>query len=60
MTQSCAAFISDVADDLTDLKKRLDDADKKKKALQNDLQAAEDQLDGIKRGRTRKDITGLA
>lgn len=40
----------DAANDLTNLKKRLDDAEKKKQALQKDLQNAQKQLNGIRTG----------
>ncbi|CAJ1072333.1 laminin subunit alpha-3-like [Xyrichtys novacula] len=41
--------LKDAKDDLADLKKRLADAETKKKALQNDLTAAENQLNDINR-----------
>lgn len=40
----------DAADGLTNAKRRLSEADKKKKALQSDLLDAQNQLSGIKTG----------
>uniref|UniRef100_A0A671YSI5 Laminin subunit alpha 3 n=1 Tax=Sparus aurata TaxID=8175 RepID=A0A671YSI5_SPAAU len=42
--------------DLTDLTKRLKDADKKKTALQKDLLDVQNQLNDVKRGRTVKNL----
>lgn len=38
------------ASDLADQRKRLEDANKKKKSLEEDLQKAQDELSGIQRG----------
>lgn len=59
VTNSCISLI-DAAGDVTDLAERLKNADKKKKALQKDLLDAQNQLNGIKRGRTSQGIMGLA
>lgn len=47
-------------DDITDVKNRLKNADKKKKALEKDLLDAQNQLNNIKTGRTSQGISALA
>lgn len=50
----------DAADGLTNAKRRLSEADKKKKALQKDLLDAQNQLNGIKRGIVEQFAISLA
>lgn len=50
----------DSANYLTNLKKRLEDAEKKKRALQKDLQNAQKQLNGIKTGSQVEQVCSVA
>lgn len=58
--QSLILVFLGAADDITDLKKRLKNADEKKKALQKELVNAQNKLNDIKRGRTSQGIIALA
>lgn len=55
MTDSCF-YVKDSADDINDVKNRLNDAGKKKTALEKDLNYAQNQLDNINTGKTSQSI----